>query len=177
MRDLAFRRSPHVVTFWQSGEHLIFNYATGVVVRGSSLAIEVLDGLGKWKTWASLSRNRSREEQRLLRRLVNLMVRRTFVTRSDEPRDVDDAAERLADVESRRRLFSLRDQGRQLSLCGGGDVRGHEEGRPHPPGAGATQNEIPRRNRPAAGAVGRRDSLTAAWPAAPGGSSAGAASR
>ena len=90
MRDLAFRRSPHVVTFWQSGEHLIFNYATGVVVRGSSLAMEVLDGLGKWKTWASLSRNRSREEQRLLRRLVNLMVRRTFVTRSDEPREVDE---------------------------------------------------------------------------------------
>jgi SagB-type dehydrogenase family enzyme len=90
VRDLAFRRSPHVVTFWQSGEHLIFNYATGVVVRGSSLAIEVLDGLGTWKTWASLSRNRSREEQRLLRRLVNLMVRRTFVTRSDEPRAVDD---------------------------------------------------------------------------------------
>ena len=36
VRDLAFRRSPHVVTFWQGGEHLIFNYATGVVVRGTS---------------------------------------------------------------------------------------------------------------------------------------------
>ena len=90
MRDLAFRRSPHVVTFWQRGEHLIFNYATGVVVRGSSLAIEVLDGLGKWTTWDRLSRNRSPEEQRLLRRLVDLMVRRTFVTRSDERRDVEE---------------------------------------------------------------------------------------
>jgi SagB-type dehydrogenase family enzyme len=88
--DLAFRRSPHVVTFWQGGEHLIFNYATGVVVRGSSLAIEVLDVLGKWRTWDSLSRNRSRDEQRLLRRLVDLMVRRTFVTRSDERREVDE---------------------------------------------------------------------------------------
>jgi SagB-type dehydrogenase family enzyme len=90
VRDLAFRRSPHVVTFWHGGEHLIFNYATGVVVRGSSLVIEVLDGLGKWRTWDSLSRNRSREEQRLLRRLVDLMVRRTFVTRSDERREVED---------------------------------------------------------------------------------------
>lgn len=90
MRDLTFRRSPHVVTFWRRGEHLIFNYATGVVVRGCALAIEVLDGLGKWKTWDSLSKNRSREEQRLLRRLVDLMVRRTFVMRSDEPREVDE---------------------------------------------------------------------------------------
>ena len=90
MRDLAFRRSPHVVTFWQGGEHLIFNYATGVVVTGSSLAIEVLDGLGKWRTWKTLSRNRSREEQRLLRRLVDLMVRRTFVTRSDDRRVVEE---------------------------------------------------------------------------------------
>jgi SagB-type dehydrogenase family enzyme len=90
VRDLAFRRSPHVVTFWQRGEHLIFNYATGVVVRGSSLAIEVLDGLGKWTTWNRLSRNRSPEEQRLLRRLVDLMVRRTFVTRSDERREVEE---------------------------------------------------------------------------------------
>jgi SagB-type dehydrogenase family enzyme len=87
--DLAFRRSPHVVTFWLRGEHLIFNYATGVVVRGSSLAMEVLDSLGKWKTWDTLSKSRSREEQRLLRRLVDLMVRRTFVTRSDESRDID----------------------------------------------------------------------------------------
>ena len=89
MGDLAFRRSPHVVTFWLRGEHLIFNYATGVVVRGSSLAMEVLDSLGKWKTWDTLSKSRSREERRLLRRLVDLMVRRTFVTRSDESRDID----------------------------------------------------------------------------------------
>jgi hypothetical protein len=87
--DLAFRRAPHVVTFWLRGEHLIFNYATGVVVRGSSLAMEVLDSLGKWKTWDTLSKSRSREERRLLRRLVDLMVRRTFVTRSDESRDID----------------------------------------------------------------------------------------
>ena len=116
MRDLAFRRSPHVVTFWHGGEHLIFNYATGVVVRGSSLVIEVLDGLGKWRTWDSLSRNRSREEQRLLRRLVDLMVRRTFVTRSDEPSRSRRQAERLENVESRCRLLPLRDQGRQVSL-------------------------------------------------------------
>jgi hypothetical protein len=51
--------------------------------------MEVLDSLGKWKTWDTLSKSRSREEQRLLRRLVDLMVRRTFVTRSDESRDID----------------------------------------------------------------------------------------
>ena len=156
VRDLAFRRSPHVVTFWQRGEHLIFNYATGVVVRGSSLAIEVLDGLGRWKTWATLSRNRSREEQRLLRRLVDLMVRRTFVTRSDEPRDVDEQLSALADVESRSRILSLRDQGRQLSTPRSGDVRRHQERRPHRAG----RPRRSRRNTPAECGCRRAD-----WPA------------
>ena len=163
MRDLAFRRSPHVVTFWQSGEHLIFNYATGVVVRGSSLAIEVLDGLGKWKTWASLSRNRSREEQRLLRRLVDLMVRRTFVTRSDEPRDVDKKLSKWRTWNPAAGLFhfATKDVRYRSEVVETSATPGRRDAAT---GAVAAQDGIPRRNRAAAGADGRRDSLTPVGP-------------
>jgi SagB-type dehydrogenase family enzyme len=87
---LSFRRSPHVVSFWQDGQLFVFNYATGVGVRGTPLAIEVLDELAEWRTWDQLSAGRSLEEQPLLRRLVDLLVKRTFLTRStDEPRAID----------------------------------------------------------------------------------------
>jgi SagB-type dehydrogenase family enzyme len=75
------------VSYWRDGELLIYNYATGVAVTGTPLSIEVLDGLDDWRTWADLSAGRPPQEQRLLRRLVELMVGRTFVTRStDRPR-------------------------------------------------------------------------------------------
>jgi SagB-type dehydrogenase family enzyme len=77
-----FRRSAHVVSFWQDGELVVCNYATSVAVTGTPLAVEVLDQLGEWRTWAELAGGRPPQEQRLLRRLVDLMVKRTFITRS-----------------------------------------------------------------------------------------------
>ena len=92
---LAFRRSPHVISFWQDGRLVLVNYATGVLARGTAFAVELLDDLSEWRTWAELSANRLPEERKLLRRLVALMVRRTFLTRStDKPRTVDDELSR-----------------------------------------------------------------------------------
>jgi SagB-type dehydrogenase family enzyme len=86
----AFRRSPHVVSFWQDGKLVIVNYSTGIVVQGTPLIIEMLDELAEWRTWKDLASGRPLEEQRLLRRLVELMVERTFVTRSTQtPRSID----------------------------------------------------------------------------------------
>jgi SagB-type dehydrogenase family enzyme len=90
-----FRRSPHVVSFWQDGELRLCNYATGVAVTGTPLAVEVLDQLAEWRTWAELAAGKPPQEQRLLRRLVDLMVERTFVTRSTQrPRAPEDQMSR-----------------------------------------------------------------------------------
>jgi SagB-type dehydrogenase family enzyme len=87
---LSLRRSAHVVSFWEDGRLIVFNYATGVAVRGSSLVIQILDEFADWRTWEDFSGNRSPEERRLLRRLVNLMVKRTFLTRStDKTRKIE----------------------------------------------------------------------------------------
>ena len=91
----GFRRSPHVVSFWQEGRLIIFNYATGVSVPSTPLVVELLDALTEWRTWTDLSAGRSLEEQKLLRRLVGLMVKRTFLTRStDKPHKIDGALSR-----------------------------------------------------------------------------------
>jgi SagB-type dehydrogenase family enzyme len=87
---LAFRRSPHVLSFWQDGRLVVVNYATGILARGTAFAVEVLDDLTEWRTWTELSANRSPGEQQLLRRLLGLMVKRTFLTRStDKPQRID----------------------------------------------------------------------------------------
>jgi SagB-type dehydrogenase family enzyme len=84
---LSLRRSPHVVSFWREGRLIVFNYATGIAVFGSSLVIEVLDELADWRTWEDLSASRSPEERLLLRRLVDLMAKRTLLARSTDPPD------------------------------------------------------------------------------------------
>jgi SagB-type dehydrogenase family enzyme len=72
------------VSFWRDGALLICNYATGIAVTGTSLSIDVLDALAEWRTWADLCAGRPPQEQRLLRRLVQLMVQRTLVIRSTD---------------------------------------------------------------------------------------------
>ncbi len=61
---------------------ILFNYATGVGVHATALAVEVLDSLGTWRTWRQLSAGRPPEERQLLRRLIDLMAKRTLLTRS-----------------------------------------------------------------------------------------------
>jgi SagB-type dehydrogenase family enzyme len=68
----------------------VFNYATGFGVRATPLVIELLDQLAEWRTWKDLSAGKSREEQRLLRQLIERLIVRTFVARStDRPREID----------------------------------------------------------------------------------------
>jgi SagB-type dehydrogenase family enzyme len=91
----TYRRSPHVVSYWSEGRLVIANYATGVSVAGSPLAIDVLDDLAGWRTWSDLAAGRPAAEHRFLRQLLRLMIERTLVVRStDRPRKVDAALTR-----------------------------------------------------------------------------------
>lgn len=79
---MSWRRSPYVVSYWDGGKLVVSNYATGMVADGSSLIIDVLDQLKDWRPWSALAAGRSPQEQQLLRRLLHLMVKQTFVTPS-----------------------------------------------------------------------------------------------
>src|SRR5262245_9378466 len=87
---IAFRRSPYVVSYWSDDELVVFNYATGASAVATPLALELLDTLKDWRTWDDLSASWHRDERRLLRQLVDLMVSRTLVVRStDAPHKVE----------------------------------------------------------------------------------------
>src|SRR4051794_8757805 len=48
-RFVRFRRSPHLVSYWQEGALAVRNYETGVVVIVPPSAVELLDLFGDWQ--------------------------------------------------------------------------------------------------------------------------------
>jgi SagB-type dehydrogenase family enzyme len=105
---IAFRRSPYVVSYWLAGQLVVFNYATGAFAEATPLALEVLDSLKEWRTWKDLSATWLRDDRKLLRQLVDLMVKRTFVMRSvDSPRTIERGLERWGTWNPVAALFHL----------------------------------------------------------------------
>jgi SagB-type dehydrogenase family enzyme len=72
------------MSYWDDGRLVIHNYATGIAADGNALIIDILNQLSDWCPWNVLAADRLPEEQQLLRRLVDLMVVRTFVMRSTD---------------------------------------------------------------------------------------------
>ena len=92
---IAFRRSPYVISYWSDGQLIVFNYATGASAPATPLALELLDALKTWWTWEDLSLRWLPEERKVLRQVVDLMVRRTLVLRStDTPHTIERGLER-----------------------------------------------------------------------------------
>jgi SagB-type dehydrogenase family enzyme len=92
---IAFRRSPYVISYWSDGQLIVFNYATGASAPATPLALELLDALKEWWTWEDLSLRWLPEERKVLRQVVDLMVRRTLVLRStDTPHTIERGLER-----------------------------------------------------------------------------------
>lgn len=76
----AFRRSRHLVSYWQDGELVVHNYATGVRVAVKPATPVVLDFFHTWRTLAE-ARARFGSSSRSLAPLVAA----TLLERSDQP--------------------------------------------------------------------------------------------
>jgi SagB-type dehydrogenase family enzyme len=78
-----FRRSPHLVVYWQQRTLVVHNYATGARVAADPLVCEILDRCGDWRTLARLTAASSRAEIDALRAIVSELTRRSVLDRSD----------------------------------------------------------------------------------------------
>ncbi len=86
-----YRRSPHLVSFWQDGRLVLLNFATGEATNANAVVVEILDELAESRTYEDLAKGRPQEEQRLLRRLLDLLVERTLVhSLSAKPIDAEE---------------------------------------------------------------------------------------
>ena len=86
-RPLRVRRSPHVLFYWRDGQLIVRNYATGDATTANPLVCAVLDVCGDWQTPKVLSGAFPPEAADRLPALIDRLVERSFLERSDRPQD------------------------------------------------------------------------------------------
>jgi SagB-type dehydrogenase family enzyme len=86
-RSLRVRRSPHVVIYWREEQLIIRNYATGIGTTANPLVCALLDLCGDWQTPTAVSAAFPPEAANRIPALINRLVERSFLERSDRPQD------------------------------------------------------------------------------------------
>jgi SagB-type dehydrogenase family enzyme len=89
-----YRRSPHLVGYWSSGQLAIRNYATGVTSGASPRVLSVLDFFTDWRSPEELLEEMRSHDRSSLKRLLRTLVRKTLLQRSDrKPRAAEEGME------------------------------------------------------------------------------------
>jgi SagB-type dehydrogenase family enzyme len=86
-RLLRVRRSPHLLIYWRDGQLIIRNYATGSAITANPLVCALLDLCGDWQTTDELSTAFPARAAVRIPALIDRLVERSFVERSDRPQD------------------------------------------------------------------------------------------
>lgn len=86
-KPLRVRRSPHVLVYWRDGQLIIRNYATGAATTANPLVCALLDVCGDWQATEALSSAFPPEAASQIPALIDRLVDRSFLERSDRPPD------------------------------------------------------------------------------------------
>jgi SagB-type dehydrogenase family enzyme len=91
-RRLRFRRSPHVVAFWNGAYVVLHNYATGRRAAGGSALYAVADACFSWVSLEEIRARRRELTRAAVRMLVSDLLHADVLHRSDrKPPDVERA--------------------------------------------------------------------------------------
>ena len=92
--EVRYRRSPHVVGYWQQGELLLRNYATDVTssIAGVPLTLTLLDFFDDWRPASDLFDALGQFTRASLRQALGRLVRHTLLQRSDRAPDTTERA-------------------------------------------------------------------------------------
>jgi SagB-type dehydrogenase family enzyme len=82
-----FSRSPHLVAYWQSGTLHIVNYAVRTTSPANALVCAILDYCDEWRTAVDIARAVPAAASSLLPELLERLVDRSILIRSDRPVD------------------------------------------------------------------------------------------
>lgn len=88
----GYRRSRHLVQFWQNGTAILYNYASAMQAPASSLTWQILDYCADWRTVSDVAGHLGGINRRDVRRLLDAMVAATFVTVSGRRADARERA-------------------------------------------------------------------------------------
>jgi SagB-type dehydrogenase family enzyme len=78
-----YRRSPHLIVYWNGEELVLHNYATGVAIAGSPAVVRALSALHGWRTADSVARQFAEFDPRLIARLLEELETLSMIERSD----------------------------------------------------------------------------------------------
>jgi SagB-type dehydrogenase family enzyme len=83
--QILFRRSPHLVCFWQDGQFLLQNFATGARINGLPLTCDVLDFFDDWRPAQQLFESKPQIARASLAKLLTALVKHSLLQRADGP--------------------------------------------------------------------------------------------
>ena len=81
--ELSYRRSSHIVCFWEAGQFVFYNYATGHRSGASGLGCDVLEFFTEWQTVEALAASRTDVDAATWQQFVDALVAATLLKRSD----------------------------------------------------------------------------------------------
>src|SRR5580658_5655795 len=82
-KQVLFRRSPFLVSYWNDSELIFENYATGKGATAAPIATEVLDFFSRWLPAEALFRHLPQYSPSSLRAAIKDLVRHSLLQRSD----------------------------------------------------------------------------------------------
>ncbi|MFY9802102.1 MAG: SagB family peptide dehydrogenase [Candidatus Acidiferrales bacterium] len=82
-KQVRFRRSPFLVSYWNEGRLIFENYATGQGATAAPIATEVLDFFSRWRSVGAIFRHLPRYSPSSLRAAIAQLVRHSLLQRSD----------------------------------------------------------------------------------------------
>jgi len=88
----SFKRSSHLVSYWNGGHFVVHNYATRTRTRVPPVVCELLAFFADWRPAADLFAAYSHIDRRSLERLLLLLAERSLLQRSDRPVTAADQA-------------------------------------------------------------------------------------
>lgn len=91
-RGVVYRRSPHVVAYWQPDGLVLHQFARGTRTIAPPAVVTLLDAAGTWADAAALARALPQAPPRRVSALIGGLVRRGLLERAPGPADPRDAA-------------------------------------------------------------------------------------
>jgi SagB-type dehydrogenase family enzyme len=90
--SIAYRRSPHIVSYWSATEFILHNYASRTRVSVPASLCEILNFFDRWRPIDDLFAAYPHVERRYLQRVVSALSLRTMLQRSDRRVDAREEA-------------------------------------------------------------------------------------
>ena len=86
-RPLRFRRAPHLISYWEDGQLIFENYATGGRITAEPLVAEILHFFGDWRSVEALGRHLTDWSVASLHTAVAALERHSLLVRAGRPSD------------------------------------------------------------------------------------------